>query len=193
MLPNRNMYSLDLEILYFINVTLSAAWLDGVMIYATNVQHWVPVYCLLLVFLIAKFRMKGLRMVTALLILVGVSDLVTNRVLKEAVARPRPCAVIHDSTSNLSWLRTPDGVRGGFSFPSSHSVNNFAAVIFFIVIFPKNRKLYWLFLPAFIVALSRPYLGLHYPSDMLGGIVIGTAMGYIFAILYKRIETVFTT
>ncbi len=182
------MLQFDLNVLYFFNQTLSALWLDSVMIYLTNLQHWIPVYILSFVFVIWKFKWYGVRMVVACLLLVGLADLFTNRIVKEAVARPRPCSMINDPSGMYSWIRTPDGARMGYSFPSSHAVNNFAGVVFFILLFPKNRKLLWLFVPATIVALTRPYLGLHYPSDVLGGIFIGAAIGWGFAALFKITE-----
>ena len=184
------MLQIDLAILYFINVTLSAPWLDSAMIYLTNLQHWVPVYIAAFAFLIYKNKWKGVRMMIACLILVGAADLLMNRVVKEVVARPRPCSLINDPSGEYSWIRTPDGPRGGYSFPSSHAVNNFAGVVFFILLFPKNRKLLWLLLPAFIVAMTRPYLGLHYPSDTIGGMIIGSAMAWGFSIMYLRFERV---
>jgi len=182
------MFNLDLGILYFLNVTLSSPWLDSAMIYLTNLQHWLPVYILAFAFLIVKYKWRGVRMVIACLLLVGVADFVTNNFIKGLVGRPRPCSLINDPSGLYSWIRTPDGARLGFSFPSSHAVNNFAGVVFFILLFPKNRKLLWLFVPATIVSLTRPYLGLHYPSDILGGMMIGGLMGWGFFILYKKIE-----
>jgi undecaprenyl-diphosphatase len=127
-------------------------------------------------------------MVVACLLLVSVADFVTNKFIKELVARPRPCSLIHDPSGLYSWLRTPDGPRLGYSFPSSHAVNNFAGVVFFILLFPKNRKLFWLFVPATIVSITRIYLGLHYPSDLLGGMMIGAVFGWIFAMVYKKVD-----
>jgi len=181
------MLTLDLEILYFFNVMLSAAWLDSVMSFLTNLQHWLPVYILAFAYLIFKFKWRGVRMVVACLLLVGVADFVTNKFIKELIARPRPCSIINDPSGLYSWIKTPDGPRLGFSFPSSHAVNNYAAVIFFILLFPKNRKLLWLFVPATIVSITRIYLGLHYPSDLLGGMMIGAVFGWIFAMMYKKV------
>jgi undecaprenyl-diphosphatase len=186
------MLQLDLAILHFFNVTLSASWLDAVMIYLTNLQHWVPVYLAAAVFLIWKFKWQGVRMVIATIILIGACDLLANRIIKEAVARPRPCSLISEPSGLYSWIRTPDGPRGGYSFPSSHAMNNFAGVVFFILLFPKKKTLLWLLVPACIVAITRPYLGLHYPSDILGGMIIGSAMAWGFAILFKKIERKFS-
>jgi len=182
------MFQIDLDILYFFNVTLSVRWLDPVMIYLTNLQHWLPVYILAFGFVIYKFKWQGVRMVVACLLLVGVTDFITNRFIKEVIARPRPCSLIVDPSGLYSWIRTPDGPRLGFSFPSSHAVNNFAGVVFFVLLFPKKKKLLWLFVPATVVSITRIYLGLHYPSDILGGMLIGAAFGWLFAILYKTID-----
>jgi undecaprenyl-diphosphatase len=182
------MLNLDLQALYFFNVTLSAPWLDSVMIYLTNLQHWVPVYIVAFAWLIWKFKWRGVRMTIACLLLVGTADLVTNRFIKEAIARPRPCSLIADPSGLYSWIRTPDGPRMGFSFPSSHAVNNFAGAVFFVLLFPKKRTLWWLFVPATIVAITRSYLGLHYPSDLLGGMMIGSVFGWVFAIIYQKVD-----
>lgn len=182
------MLSIDIDILYFFNVMLYAPWLDGVASFVTNLRNWVPVYALIAAYLGIRYRWRGVRMLIACVILIGCADLIANRVIKELVARPRPCSLINDPSGLYSWIRSPDGIRLGYGFPSAHAVNNFAGVVFFILLFRNNRKLLWLFVPAVIPPLSRVYLGLHYPSDILGGMIIGTALGWIFAYLYNVME-----
>ncbi|MEP7235468.1 MAG: phosphatase PAP2 family protein, partial [Ignavibacteriota bacterium] len=131
---------------------------------------------------------KGVRITIACLLLVGTTDLLTNRLIKEIVARPRPCSLRDQSAGEYSWLRIPDGARGGYGFPSSHAVNNFAAVFFFVILFPRNKRIWWLFFPAVIVALSRVYLGLHYPSDVLAGMIIGACFGIGGGMLVRKFE-----
>ena len=183
-----SLQSIDLDVLYFFNRTISALWLDIAMSFLTNIRNWVPVYILAATFLIGRYRLLGVRMVVACAILIGFANLLTNSVLKEVVARPRPCSMITDPSSLYSWIRTPDGARFGYSFPSSHAVNNIAGVVFFIFLFPKNRKLLWLLVPATVVAVTRLYLGLHYPTDVLGGMAIGALLGYSFSALYQTVE-----
>jgi undecaprenyl-diphosphatase len=59
----------------------------------------------------------------------------------------------------------------GFSFPSSHAVNNFAAALILAFFFPQNK--WWFFGFAALVAFSRVYVGVHYLFDVIGGAVIG--------------------
>jgi undecaprenyl-diphosphatase len=68
-------------------------------------------------------------------------------------------------------------------------LNNFAAAFFFYRLFPKLKLV--LFITAGLVAISRVYLGLHYPSDIIGGALIGILFGYIFSTLVLMIEKKF--
>jgi undecaprenyl-diphosphatase len=72
--------------------------------------------------------------------------------------------------------------------PSSHAVNNFAIAIFFSIVFSTRKVMGWVFTIALIVALTRLYLGLHYPSDILAGMTFGIALGYCFAKGYIFLE-----
>ncbi|HYM19705.1 MAG TPA: phosphatase PAP2 family protein [Candidatus Kapabacteria bacterium] len=180
--------NLDLSILYFFNRTLSADWLDPIMILLTNVKAWMPVYIIGAILAIYYKRWSGLRMVLSTIILIGLLDLSTNLLLKPLVARERPCAEVSPGHHIVDWIRLPDGERFGYSFPSSHALNNFGGVIFFIAVFPRRKWLYWLLVPAAIVAITRLYLGLHYPSDTLGGALIGAVCGLVWARMHHWFE-----
>jgi undecaprenyl-diphosphatase len=88
----------------------------------------------------------------------------------------------------VNWIRLPDGPRGDESFPSNHALNNFAIAAFFFTIWKRKRNVAWLFAGALLISLGRVYEGLHYPSDVLGGAVIGISMGILFAIFFKLLE-----
>jgi len=175
---------LDLDILYFFNRTLSSSFLDPVMIALTTFKVWIPVYIIAACFAIYYKKWVGVRIVISTIVLAGILDLSTNRILKPLVARERPCNV----QPAIEWLRLPDGGRGGYGFPSSHAVNNFGAAVFLIVLFPKRKWMYSLLVVAAIVATTRMYLGLHYPSDILGGAIFGSFIGYWWAKLYLWLE-----
>jgi undecaprenyl-diphosphatase len=127
-------------------------------------------------------------MVVAVALLIGITNTVTNAFIKDWIGRPRPCSVDAAGKPIVEWLRLPNGERGGCSLPSSHAVNNFATAMFFLIVFRKKSLGIILFIAAFIVSLTRIYLGLHYPSDMFAGAILGVALGYLLAKLYHIIE-----
>lgn len=165
-------YSIDLAIFYFFNHTLSAPFLDKFFSIITNVNSWYITYIVLLGISFVKVGIRGKLAVVGVLLLIVVTDQTGYRLLKEFFGRPRPCSALAD-------VLTPLGCTGSYSFPSNHALNNFAAAIFFYRLFPKLKWV--LFITATLVSISRVYLGLHYPSDIFGGAVIGLAFGYLFA------------
>jgi undecaprenyl-diphosphatase len=173
------LYSLDLVIFYFFNHTISTGFLDKFFSIITNVNNWYIAYIILLGISWTKGGTRGKLAVVGVIILIIVTDQTGYRLLKEFFARPRPCDVLSD-------VLTPLGCTGTYSFPSNHALNNFAAAIFFYKLFPKLKWI--LFTAATLIAISRVYLGLHYPSDILGGAIIGLVFGYIFTLLVLYLE-----
>ena len=98
--------------------------------------------------------------------------------LKKAVMRPRPFLEI---PTLEPLIKRPKG----FSFPSGHTTLAFAVAFIISRILPKRYSIP-AFLMAALVAFSRLYLGVHYPTDILGGICIGYVAGMITDFLYKR-------
>jgi membrane-associated phospholipid phosphatase len=90
-----------------------------------------------------------------------------NFVVKLLVRRPRPV---------LEGLPPLGGAPSSLSFPSAHATASFACATAMTRIAPEAAVL---FLLATAIAACRPYLGMHYPSDVLGGIVLGTALGLV--------------
>ncbi len=166
------LYSIDLDILYFFNHTLSSKVLDSFFLLITDVKNWYLAYAVLLGICFFKGGIKGKLAVAGVILVIVFCDQINHRIIKELFERLRPCNALGD-------IITPAGCGGTFSFPSNHAVNNFAAATFFFILY-KNLK--WiLFTSALLVSLSRIYLGLHYPSDVLAGAVLGLLAGYIFA------------
>ncbi len=166
------LYSIDLSIFYFFNHTLSNGVFDKFFSIITSVNNWYIAYVILLLISFIKGGTKGKLAVLGIILLIVVTDQTGYKILKEFFERIRPCNALSD-------VITPLGCTGSYSFPSNHAVNNFAAAVFFYRLFPNLK--YPLFITASLVAISRVYLGLHYPSDILGGAIIGSAFGYLFA------------
>lgn len=170
---------LDLSIFYFINHTLSCGVLDIFFSFITNVRHWFPVYVIALLYLVIKGGRKGRIAALLVLLLVAATDQLGAKVIKEIFQRLRPCNALPD-------VLTPLGCTGTFSFPSNHALNNFAVGFFFLLLYPKTK--WYLVTVASLIAISRVYLGLHYPSDILGGAILGIGFGYLFSYLHMQTE-----
>lgn len=126
-------------------------------------QPWAPLIVLILVVADVARRKRWLEL-PAVVVAVILSDLACARVLKPMFARARPCA-------EWSWIAAPFGCGPSFSMPSCHSMNIFALAMVI------NRP--WAFALALVVALTRTIAGVHYPSDLLAGAVLGIAIGWV--------------
>ena len=172
-------YSIDLAIFYLFNHTISTGFFDKFFSLLTNVNNWYITYIILLGLLFFKGGRVGKISVLGILILITITDQTSHKILKELFERARPCNVLSD-------VLTPLGCTGSYSFPSNHAVNNFAAAAFFTKLYPRYKSV--LFITASLVALSRVYLGLHYPSDIIAGAGIGFVFGYFGGLLLLKID-----
>lgn len=176
-------YSIDLAIFYFFNHSISIPFLDKFFSIITNVNNWYITYLVLLVLVFVKGGKRGKIAVILVLVMIVVTDQLGHKVIKEIFERVRPCNVLKD-------VIAPLGCNGTYSFPSNHALNNFAAATFFSRLYPKFKWI--LFVTASLVAISRVYLGLHYPSDIIAGAILGLAAGYIFASIALLLDKLFS-
>ncbi|KAF0151931.1 MAG: Membrane-associated phospholipid phosphatase [Ignavibacteria bacterium] len=177
------LYQLDVTIFYFINDTLSNPAFDKIFPFLTEPKNWLITYFILFLLLLIKGGRLGRIAAVMLALLITASDQISSSLLKSLFERVRPCNVLEHVNILVTCTES-------FSFPSSHAVNNFAAALFFTMIFPKYR--FWFFTVAVLQAFSRPYVGVHYPSDVVAGALIGSALGYFFGWLTLKINSFFT-
>jgi len=172
-------YSIDVSVFYFFNHTLSAPFADRFFSIITNVNNWYIAYLILLAITFVKGGRTGKIAVIFVILLIICTDQVSHRIIKELIQRVRPCHVLSD-------VITPLGCSGTYSFPSNHAVNNFAAAMFLSMLYPRMTWIF--FITAVLVSISRIYLGLHYPSDVAAGALIGVGAGYLFGIVAIKID-----
>src|SRR6266536_2048446 len=155
---------LDIDVFRLINETGSNPLFDKIMPFISGNALFYPAIVILGLLLIWKGRSRGIICILMLALSVGLCDGWICRLIKEVVARPRPFLMLSDVHCLI-------GKGGSFSMPSSHAANWFAAVMVAAVYY---RRSLWFTLPlAMLVSYSRVYNGVHYPSDVLVGGLLG--------------------
>lgn len=170
---------LDKLIFYFINQGISNPITDTIMPIVTSFKYWLPLYIIGIIYLLVRFRLKGIFILVVLLFTVGLCDLLNAQLLKEYFARVRPCSALESVNLLINC-------GAGHSFPSNHAVNNFAAAT--ILSYYFQRKVLVFFVLASLVALSRIFVGVHYPIDIVIGSLEGVVIGTVVLLVVKKIE-----
>lgn len=173
----------DTAIFRFINITLANPVTDKLMPFITERNHWFIFYVLIWLYLVLKGGRTGIASAMLVLPLIFLTDQVSDNLIKPYFERIRPCHVV-------PGVNLLVGCTDSFSFPSIHAVNNFAAARLFSYFYPGMR--WFLYTGAFVVALSRVMCGVHYPSDLAGGALIGIAVASFVIMLWSYSAKLFT-
>ena len=190
---------IDTEILLAIN-GWHAPWADTLMWIISAKETWIPLYLLLVGLLVWRYRkpamtsVKWLQKVPACVVMivmivmaVGAADFIASGILKDLVARPRPSRV----PELEGVLHIVNGYRSGqYGFVSSHAANTMACGLLFALIWRKKIATIGLMLWVAMNCYSRMYLGVHYPLDIIGGLVVGAlvavaAYGALLAVVHR--------
>ena len=142
------------------------------------------IFLILLSIVLMLFR-KTRRYGTTMLLALAIGALVTKVCFKPLVARPRPYT--HDgSIFQQYWEMLGKHTESDKSFPSGHMTAAMAASL--AVFLRGNKKVSWTALIfAFLMGVSRIYLVVHYPSDVLGGLIVGTIAGILGTLLSQKL------
>jgi undecaprenyl-diphosphatase len=154
---------LDAGALLSIQEQLRAPFLDGLMVFFSLIGNsglvWILMGAVLLV--PKRTRPGGVFLLGCLLTAYLINDLL----LKELAARARP----YDALPGIELLVAP---LRSYSFPSGHANSSFAAALALALAFGRRGAL--AYIPAALIAFSRCYVGVHYPGDVLAGMLVGT-------------------
>jgi membrane-associated phospholipid phosphatase len=175
---------LDRELFIFIQTKLSSENIDWLFIALRNAITWIPLYAFVLFWIIRKQRKFAWQFIFLTLVVFAITDFTSASILKPLFMRLRPC---YDPDLHIR-VRDLVGCRGRYGLPSSHASNHFgmASFWFLTISWMSNRKWWWLWVWAFLIGYSQVYVGKHYPGDIVLGVLLGTFVGTLFAILFRR-------
>ena len=161
---------LDEQALRWIAETLRVPLVDQFMVFYTSLGNggWAFILLGLVLLLFHNTRKAGASSLTAMLL----GLLVTNLTLKPLVSRPRPWVVMEDFTT----LVTSSDLN---SFPSGHTCAAFAFGVALCAVLPQKWAKAAVLLAAALMGFSRLYVGVHFPTDVLGGAIVGTLCGLL--------------
>ncbi|MBC9796600.1 phosphatase PAP2 family protein [Sinomicrobium weinanense] len=166
----------DQELFLFLNNLGTESW-DGFWLFITDKFTSIPLYLVLLYLCFRKFGWKPTVLIlVATALMIAFTDQLAN-VFKYGFERLRPC-----HTPSLEDRMRIVKCGGKFGYFSAHAASTFAVATFFSLLFKQHYRsiplilLVW----ALVVSYSRIYLGVHFPLDIVTGMVFGLLGGWLF-------------
>ena len=175
---------LDQELFLLINRGLAHPLLDALLPAMRNMWLWAPLYLFFIAWLSINFGKKGWIVVGLVLLTFACTDMISSSFIKPHVDRLRPC----NDPDLAEYVRLLVKCGGGKSFTSSHATNHFGLAMFLGVVLKPFFKpaLFLLLLWAGTISLAQVYVGVHYPLDVIAGALLGSSIGFLISIFYKR-------
>ena len=172
---------LDSRLFVIVNGHMQNRALDKVMPWLTTIHETRWIYLVVFVLALELYRRGRFQGLTVLLgagLLIAFADWFGSQVIKEYFQRPRPVFSELDVIERVSR-------HSGYSFTSNHASNTWALATFITLYY---RSLGWVLIPiALLMAFSRIYVGVHYPSDVVVGALWGAALAsVVYRVLRKK-------
>lgn len=173
----------DTRLFLFLNSLHSPAT-DSIWMFITGKWFWLFLYLPLLYFIVIKYKWRTIEIVLLSIIIITCTDQVAN-LMKSGIMRPRPCKV----SELLPQIHLLKGCSD-YGFVSGHAANAFGQITMLISLnlFSSSRErllsIWLMILWATLVALSRIFVGVHYPMD----VICGGAIGVIIALIIIKIK-----
>jgi len=173
----------DTDLFLFLNNLGNETW-DGLWLFITNKFSSIPLYIVLLYLVYKNLGTKGLLIIIICAALMITATDQLSYFVKHTLQRPRPCG-----EENLKTLMRFVADRcGRYGYFSGHAVSSMATAVF-IGLTLKHKYYYLSFILlfwAFMIGYSRIYVGVHYPLDVLTGMIVGGFFGWLFYLIQKK-------
>lgn len=175
---------IDTKLFLFLNGKHNS-FFDPIMYWASDKWFWLPFYIFLLIIIIQEYKKKSVYVFLSIGFLIIICDQTASNLIKRFVKRLRPS---HEPALEHLIHLSKAGKGGEYGFISSHSANAFGLATFLILLLPKKYNwlkialLFW----AVLVAYSRIYNGVHYPTDVIVAMLLGILYGYIVKMLLTK-------
>jgi len=172
----------DVWLFHLLNLQLVHPAADDLMVFLTKVNLSGHIFLLALLFMVIRRGKSALLIIVLALVAVGMADIVASGILKPLVHRIRPCFA-------LDHVRLLISQPWSYSFASSHAANSAAVATITWIFFYRGKllveKLFTIIIILYAVAISwsRIYVGVHYPSDVIAGMLIGVGSAMVVYLL----------
>jgi len=170
-----SLLQLDKDLLIWFNASHTQFW-DAMMMFFTRIEFWIPLY-ILVTYHIFKYKGKeAWWWLIGLFLLILMGDLVSTHLFKNIFQRLRPS---HEPSlyGIVQVVKTYTGDQ--FGFVSSHATAVFAFATYTSRLFKNGIYSLFIILWSLLIVYTRLYLGLHYPGDIMGGMLLGLVLGYL--------------
>ena len=176
--------AIDHDLFLFLHNVARCHFLDGFMLLFTGKWIWVPFYVALAwMVLRTDSNLRGILFLAAIGVAIAVTDQTCQGIIRPIVERLRPC---HPDSAVVHGVTLVDNYRSGsFSFPSCHAANSMLLAVM-IALYARRRALTLSILAwAFVHSISRVYLAVHFPGDLVAGWLIGAIFATAFYFLWR--------
>ena len=160
----------DTELFLFFN-GMHNSFFDGFMYAFTQIFVWIPLYASVIYLLIKTKKYDALWLILFLVLCIVICDQISSGIIKNTVQRLRPS---HEPSLD-GMVHLVNGYTGGrFGFVSSHAANTFGFALLSSLLIRNRNFAVMIFAWSLVNCYSRIYLGVHYPLDIVGGLLVGT-------------------